>query len=168
MIDFFEGIVGKLTEKIFELVQYGTELPFLSKRCAMQVLLTRGHTMKSIYIFGLFMLMLSSSSVWAYGSSSATKACDKPRFSEFTPINNAQVAAETEFSFLASSNTHSKSISVTVKNQPVEVDVVNDNNALRVSGKLPAALSNTAARINITAEAGNGCKGSDGWLLIVK
>ena len=115
----------------------------------------------------LLALMLTSSTCWAYGgSSSSTKACAKPKFSDFTPVENAEVAANSPFSFTASKNTYPNSIKVTVKDIPVTIEVTNENEGtFQVTGILPPTLKGAFARIVINAEAQNNCKGSDGWLL---
>jgi hypothetical protein len=121
--------------------------------------------MKSYKPLWILMLMVATSNVWAYGSSSSKKACNKPKFSEFAPANNAEVTAKSAFSFTASGNTNPESIIVTVKNQPVAVTVTPKNQGFKVSGILPDTLKGNFARISITADGPNQCKGSDGWLV---
>ncbi len=114
-------------------------------------------------------LMATTNEVLAYGSSSSSKkACTKPKFTEFTPANNAQVEPASLFSFIASSSTKPDSIGVTVKGQAVEVTITPQNQEFLVQGKLPAAITGDFARISISAEGPNQCKGSDGWLLKLK
>lgn len=124
--------------------------------------------MKLLTNVSLIGLILLNGSVWAYGGggSSSTKACAKPKFSEFTPAEKAEAKAGSEFSFIASANTYPDSISVTVKDIPVTLNV-NDKNgtAFKVSGKLPDSLKDNYARISINAEGANKCKGTGGWLL---
>lgn len=122
--------------------------------------------MKSYKSLWILMLMVTTSNAWAYGSSSSSKkACNKPKFSEFVPVNNAQVAAKSAFSFVASANTNPESISVTVKDQPVAVSIIPKNPGFQVTGTLPDTLKGTFARISITADGPNQCKGSNGWLV---
>jgi len=121
--------------------------------------------MKAYKTLWILTLMVVTSNVWAYGSSSSKKACDKPRFSDFSPVNNAQVVAKSAFSFIASANTNPDSIIVTVKNQPVEVTITPKNESFLVAGTLPDTLKGDFARINIAADGPNQCKGSDGWLV---
>ena len=113
--------------------------------------------------------MVAASNVWAYGSSSSSssskKTCNKPKFSEFVPVNNAQVAVKSAFSFIASANTNPESIIVTVKDQPVAITVTSKNQGFQVQGILPDTVKGTFARISITADSSNQCKGSDGWLV---
>ncbi|POZ53748.1 hypothetical protein [Methylovulum psychrotolerans] len=118
---------------------------------------------------GFLVLMLASTTAWPYGSSSSTKACSKPKFTAFAPADNAEVAAQSHFSFNASKNTYPSTLTVTVKDLPTQLSITPDNDgSFQVSGTLPAALSNTYARIVINAEAQNNCKGSDGWLVKIK
>jgi hypothetical protein len=126
----------------------------------------RGSTMKSYKILWMLTLLIVTNNVWAYGSSSSSKkACDKPKFSEFNPDNNAQVAAKSAFSFVASANTNPESIIVTVKNQPVAVTVTPKNQSFLVTGILPDTLKGDFARISVAADGPNQCKGTDGWLV---
>ena len=123
--------------------------------------MTRNHALLALS------LLFFSGSCWAYGSSSS-KACSKPKFSDFVPAENAEVAAGTNFSFTASANTNPNSIKVTLKGAPVNVTIhPKKNGSLEVSGKLPAEVTGTFARIGITADAPNDCNASGGWLVKV-
>lgn len=121
--------------------------------------------MKTFQFVCLLSLSIVTTQVFAYGSSSSSKSCTKPSFTEFTPVNNAEVVPQSAFSFLASSATNPKSIVVEVKKQPVAITITPKGQAYQVSGKLPNGLKATTARINITAESPSNCKGSDGWLV---
>ena len=121
--------------------------------------------MKSYKPLWILMLMVATSNVWAYGSSSSKKTCNKPTFSEFAPANNAEVTAKSAFSFTASGNTNPESIIVTIKDQPISVTVTPKNQGFQVAGTLPDTLKGSFARISITADGPNQCKGSDGWLV---
>jgi hypothetical protein len=124
--------------------------------------------MKSYNSLWILMLIIATSNVWAYGSSSSSKkACNKPKFSEFVPANNADIAAKSAFSFVASANTNPESIIVTIKDQPIAVTVTPKNQGFQVTGMLPDTLTGNFARIGITAYGPNKCKGSDGWLVKV-
>lgn len=121
----------------------------------------------SLWLIGL---MLVSGSCWAYGggSSSSTKACAKPKFSEFAPTENSEAKAGSSFTFTASKNTYPNTIKVTVKEQPAVVSVTPKNDgSFQVSGKIPTALKGPFARIAISADAQSNCKGSGGWLVKV-
>ena len=114
--------------------------------------------------FFVFTIMANTS--WAYGGgSSSSKACDKPKFTDFVPAENAQVAASSTFSFTASKNTYPNTIKVTIKEQPtnIQVDKKNDG-TFAVSGNLPATVKGYA-RITIAADAQSNCKGAGGWLV---
>lgn len=122
--------------------------------------------MKSYKPLWILMLIIATSNVWAYGSSSSSKkVCNKPKFSEFVPANNAKVSAKSAFSFVASASTNPDSIIVTIKDQPVAVTVTPKNQGFQVTGILPDTLKGNFARITITADGPNQCKGSDGWLV---
>jgi len=122
--------------------------------------------MKAYKTLWILTLIIATSNAWSYGSTSSTKqACNKPKFSEFIPANNAEVSAKSAFSFVASANTNPESISVTVKNLPVTVTVTPKNQGFQVTGTLPETLKGIVARISIAADGPNQCKGSDGWLV---
>ena len=116
----------------------------------------------------LIILVIIHGNVWAYGdgSSSSTGAC-KANFSKFTPANNAEVAAKSDFSFFASAETSPNTIKVTIKGQSVPVTVTPKNQGFQVTGILPDALKGTYAKINIAAKGPSQCEASDGWLVKV-
>ena len=127
--------------------------------------------MKQINCLWIFALLIFTGTCWAYGggSSSSSKSCDKPKFTNFVPAENAEVTAGSAFSFTASKNTYPTTIKVSVKEQAataVKVDKKNDG-TFAVSGKLPATIKGSFARIAITAEAQSNCKGTAGWLVKV-
>ena len=123
--------------------------------------------MKRYDYLWVFVLMLVTGTSWAYGGgSSSTKACAKPKFTDFVPAENAEVAAGSNFSFTASANTHPNSIKVTVKGLPATIKVTPKNAGnFEVSGTLPASLKGTYARIAIDADAQSNCNGGGGWLV---
>ena len=117
----------------------------------------------------IFVLIMVSSNCWAYGSSSSSKACAKPKFTDFSPAENAEVAAGSIFSFDASANTHPNSIKVLVKGLPADINVkVKSGGNHKVSGVIPESLKDTYARISIDADAESNCNGGGGWLVKVR
>jgi hypothetical protein len=121
--------------------------------------------MKQSQFFWILALGITATQAFGYGSSSSTKACTKPHFSEFSPADKAEVAPQSTFSFQASSNTNPKSIKVDIKKQPTEIKISPKGQGYLVSGTLPSDLKGTTARINITAESPSNCKENDGWLI---
>jgi hypothetical protein len=121
--------------------------------------------MKPFRILGLSLLMVIAQAAWGYGGSSSSKACEKPGFSRFSPPDKAEVSPNAEISFIATPNTKPQTISVSVRDIPVTIAVKPVAQGYLATGVLPAALRGTYARINITAEGANRCKGSGGWLL---
>ena len=111
---------------------------------------------------------LTSGNVWAYGSSSGSKSCEKPAFSQFIPAEKAEVAPKAAFSFVASPNTKPDSIKVVVKDVSTLISITPIAQGYKVSGQLPSSLHGTFARINIHAEGSNRCIGSGGWLVKIK
>ena len=126
--------------------------------------------MKRSNCFLALALMLVTSTSWAYGGGgSSSKACAKPKFTDFVPAENAEVTAGSSFSFTASANTHPDSIKVTVKGLPASIKVTPKNaGTFEVSGTLPASLKGTYARIAIEADAQSNCDGGGGWLVKIK
>jgi hypothetical protein len=125
--------------------------------------------MKTTNAVCLVMLMaVAGSGLAVAGSKSNGTNCTKPTFNTFTPAANSVVAANSTFSFRASSPTQADSISVTIKGQPVALTIVPKNQAgVEVSGTIPEAAKGDFVRISINALGPNGCKGSAGWLLNV-
>ena len=126
--------------------------------------------MKLQNIWWIAILLIIPANVWAYGDSSSstdTGICKQLNFSDFTPVNNAEVAPHSDFSFYASPATYPKSIKVTIKGQSVPVTVIEKQSGFKVSGKLPDSLRGAFAKINIDARGVNQCEVSDGWLVKV-
>lgn len=121
--------------------------------------------MKTLQIFWLGLLMFTAGAVWGYGSSSSSKACEKPGFSQFSPPDKADVPPNAKFSFIASPNTKPDTIKVMVKNLSATISVKPVAQGYQVNGTLPAALRGTFVRIGISAEGASQCKGSGGWLV---
>ncbi|MBL6985637.1 MAG: hypothetical protein ISR72_01125 [Methylobacter sp.] len=122
--------------------------------------------MKQYNYLWVLVLMIVTSNSWAYGSSSSSKSCIKPKFTDFSPAENTEVAAGAVFSFSASANTLPNTIKVTVKGLPTSLTVIPKNKSgFQVSGTIPMSLKGVYARIAITAEGQSNCKGDGGWLL---
>jgi hypothetical protein len=124
--------------------------------------------MKRYNCFWIFVLLLVTNTSWAYGGggSSSIKACAKPKFTDFVPAENAEVAAGSNFSFTASANTYPSSIKVTIKGLPATIKVTPKTvGTFEVSGSLPTSLKGTYARIAIEADAQSKCNGGGGWLV---
>jgi hypothetical protein len=126
--------------------------------------------MKLQNILWIAILLIIPANVWAYGDSSSstdTGICKQLNFSDFTPVNSAEVAPHSAFSFFASGAAYPKSIKVTIKGQSVPVKVTPKKDGFQVTGKLPDSLKGTFAKINIEARGANQCEGSAGWLVKV-
>lgn len=123
--------------------------------------------MKLTNCIWVFALICFTNTCWAYGGgSSSSKACDKPKFTDYAPAENTEVAAGSAFSFTASKNTYPTTIKVTVKDQTatIKVDKKNDG-TFAVTGNIPAVAKGAYARIAISADAQSNCKGAGGWLV---
>jgi hypothetical protein len=127
--------------------------------------------MKVRNIMWIAAVLVIPANVWAYGDNSASGTgagiCKKVNFSEFSPINNSEVAPHSEFSFYASESTFPKSIKVTIKGHSVPITVVQKQSGYKVTGKLPDSLRGAYAKINIDARGVAQCEVSDGWLVKV-
>ncbi|HYM89029.1 MAG TPA: hypothetical protein VES92_07910 [Nitrospiraceae bacterium] len=126
--------------------------------------------MKLQNILWIAILLIIPANVWAYGDSSSntdTGICKKLSFSDFTPVNSAEVAPHSAFSFFASGAAYPNSIKVTIKGQSVPVTVTPKKDGFQVTGKLPDSLKGGFAKINIEARGANQCEGSGGWLVKV-
>jgi hypothetical protein len=127
--------------------------------------------MKLKHMLWLAAVLIIPANVWAYGDSagsgSGTGMCKKVNFSEFSPVNNAEVAPQSAFSFYATESTFPKSIKVTIKGQSIPLTVVEKQNGYKVSGKLPDTLRGAFAKINIEARGIAQCEVTDGWLVKV-
>ena len=127
--------------------------------------------MKLKHMLWLAAVLIIPANVWAYGegvgSGSGTGMCKKVGFSEFSPINNAEVAPQSAFSFYATESTFPKSIKVTIKGQSIPLTVVEKQNGYKVTGKLPDTLRGAFAKINIEARGIAQCEVTVGWVVQV-
>jgi hypothetical protein len=122
--------------------------------------------MKQYNCLWFFVLMIVTSTSWAYGSSSSSKACAQPEFTNFVPAEKTEVAAGSTFSFVASANTFPNTIKATVKGLPVTLNVTPRNEGgFQITGMIPSSLKGVYARIAITADGQSNCKGDGGWLV---
>ena len=102
------------------------------------------------------------------GGGGGSSTCEKIRFDKFQPENLANVAPESEFSFTAFNVQKPEQIEVNVKSHPVQLTTEARGDLFRVTGKLPAELRNTTARINIKATTKvEKCNGEGGWLVTI-
>jgi hypothetical protein len=102
------------------------------------------------------------------GGGGGSSTCEKVRFDKFQPENLANVAPESEFSFTAFNVQKPEQIEVNVKSHPVQITTEARGDLFRVTGKLPAELKNTTARINIKATTKiEKCNGEGGWLVTI-
>lgn len=108
---------------------------------------------------------LAATNVWSYGGGGGQASkCKKPTFKDMTPPKSSVVPPGAEFAFTASSNTNPKSIKVVVKGHEVNLDIKKSGN-IKVSGNLPAEITEGYARVNISASSSAKCSAKDGWLL---
>lgn len=121
----------------------------------------------------MLLLCLNTDTVFAYGSSSSSSSCHKPRFSKFIPAANQELPSFSEFSFVASSNTVATSIEVNISAgeskhhfSAKELEIIPKNSGqLQINGKLDAPYEHGFVRISVTAHSKPGCKQTDGYLI---
>ena len=124
--------------------------------------------MKLQHILWIAILLIIPANVWAYGDSGTdTGTCKKLNFSDFTPVNSAEVAPRSTFSFFASGAAYPNSIKVTIKGQSVPITVTPNKDGFKVTGKLPDTVKGAFTKINIDARGDNQCEVSGGWLVKV-
>jgi len=100
------------------------------------------------------------------GGGSSAGSCGKPQLGKFLPPHLATIAPEGKFTFLVFNIDKPEQVAVTVKNMPVEVTAEFKDPYYLFTGKMPASLVNTAARINVKVSAKSPhCEAEDGWLL---
>ncbi|MGR8935582.1 MAG: hypothetical protein ACU837_14500 [Gammaproteobacteria bacterium] len=93
------------------------------------------------------------------------KNCKKPKFYDFTPPHLAEVAPESEISLKVARAKSPESIQLDVKKIPVKLTAENKELYYLMTGKLPAELRGTFARVNVRAIGDGGCHVEDGWLV---
>lgn len=125
--------------------------------------------MKLRNVLWVAIALIIPANVLAYGSGSdgGTGMCKAMTFSEFNPVNTAEVAPGSEFSFFASAATFPKTIKVTIKGESIPLTVTPKKDGFEASGKLPASLKGTFAKVKIEAKGANQCEHTGGWLLKV-
>ena len=102
----------------------------------------------------------------AGGGGSTASTCGKPQLGKFLPPHLATIRPAGEFTFLVFNIDKPEQVAVTVKNMPVEIAAEFKDPYYLFTGKIPASLVNTAARINIKVSAKSPhCEAEDGWLL---
>ena len=132
-----------------------------------------------IFISVFFMSLINLNTVFAAehhsghtgmsGGGGSASHCIKAHVTKFNPAHLATTQAGAEFSFVAFNVYKPQLISVTVKNQPIDIDFEFKDPFYIIKGKLPAELKNTAARINIKiAGKASACDIESGFLLKIE
>ncbi|WP_374088406.1 hypothetical protein [Methylomicrobium lacus] len=103
------------------------------------------------------------------GGGGSASQCQKASLERFNPPHLAKVAPGSEFSFYAFNIDSPEQLSATVKKIPVELTAEFKEPYFLVKGRLPANLTNTAARIDVKASAKSShCEEAKGWLVIIE
>lgn len=93
------------------------------------------------------------------------KNCKKPKFYDFTPKHLSEVAPGSEISFKVARAKSPEDVTVDTKKIPIKLTAEDKQLFYLMTGKLPAELRDTYARINVRAIGDGGCHVEDGWLL---
>lgn len=101
------------------------------------------------------------------GGQGGGSSCPEPKFAEFDPPSGVEVSPGSKFSFLAWS-VLPETLEVTVKGQPVAVEITPKGANYLVSGTLPPELKDTFARINLSGYGPGRCQGTSGWLVKIR
>lgn len=116
--------------------------------------------------------VLFNATASAYSVGEVEEVCKKPQFREFSlPVykepEKAEVAPESEFSFMISPWADPNTITLKAKGQELDFTVESNSSFHRVKAKLPAALTGNFVRIDTSVKAVLGCGDEDGWLVKV-
>lgn len=103
------------------------------------------------------------------GGGNSAGHCIKAHIAKFNPAHLVATKPQSEFSFVAFNVYKPDLITVTVKNQPVDVDIEFKDPFYIVKGKIPEGLTNTVARVNVKiAGKAGACDSENGWLLKIE
>lgn len=131
-----------------------------------------------ISLVAIFLIGINSTS-WAQsttghgghggsGGAGTDDGCIKAKISRYTPENLSSVAPGSDYSFAVSGSNGPGHIHVTIKQEPVTVQVEDKDSFYLVKGKLPESIKNSVVRISVKAKAKNSkCDADGGWLLKV-
>lgn len=124
------------------------------------------HTPNQSYSLVLLLAVLSTVSVASFAAQDDKKHkdCVKPKLYNFTPTHLSEVIPGAPFSFLIYHLLDPSELRVTVKGQPVAVKLTDKKQFYKVEGNFPTSLSNTFARVDVTAGTLQGCVLKTGWL----
>jgi hypothetical protein len=100
------------------------------------------------------------------GGESSGANCIRPHLDKIKPERLSTVSPGAEFSFVAFNIDNPEQLSVEVKHQPVDIDVEFKDPFYVIKGKIPGALADTAARIDVKVDSKHSaCRLQDGWLI---
>lgn len=100
------------------------------------------------------------------GNTGNDVSCIRAKISNFRPGHLAEVAPGAAFSFTVSGSNGPGNIFVSVRQQPVAVQVEDKDSFYLVKGHLPAAYRNETVRVTVNARAKVGkCDADTGFLL---
>lgn len=92
--------------------------------------------------------------------------CVRPTLSKMQPAHLATVTPGSAFSFVLSNVDDPDQVFVHVKREPVDIALEFKDPFYVVSGKIPATLKNTAARIDVKIDSKMpSCRAEEGWLI---
>lgn len=118
----------------------------------------------------LIAAILVSGTATAYSPEELAKACKKPKFTDFNLAeykapDNIEVAPESEFIIKISAWVDPTTIKLSAKKQPLDFKLESTSTFHKITAKLPASLTGSFVRIDVSAKAVTGCDDKDGWLV---
>ena len=116
--------------------------------------------------------ILLTTLVFTHASSAETpaeeteKKCIKPKFRDFSPAHQSEVAPGSQISFHINRHADPLHIGASAKKIPMKVAIEDKQTFYYVTAKLPAELKDGYVRIHVEAKSMEGeCIGQDGWLI---
>lgn len=92
-------------------------------------------------------------------------SCIKAKISRYNPEHLATVAPGSEFSFAVSGSNGPGHIHVSIRQQPIQINLQDKETFYLVKGKLPAEIKNETVRISVKVKAKFSKCDADGGLL---
>lgn len=93
-------------------------------------------------------------------------ACFKAKISHFKPEHLATVAPGADFSFYVSGPSSGSQIHVSIRQQPIKVDIEDKETFFLVKGKLPPEYKNEVVRVSVKAITKSTKCDAEGGLLL--
>ena len=118
----------------------------------------------------LVAVLLTSNQALAYSPEELAKFCKKPHITDFNLVEfkapkNQEVPAEADFIIKFSPWADPSTIKLMAKNVAIPFTTESNISFHKIRAKLPASLTGSFARINVSVKAVLGCEAKEGWLV---